>query len=145
MRQRDYPSTHTRPSAVALLLALFAMLLQAMVSAAHLSAEAAAVVGGPTGERLGFLEICSAEGLRRVSLDPSGRTGQGPEGPHEVCPVCASLSGAEVVTGTPQAAPFHYPLIVVDVLLPSRAIGPMARDAAKHVGSSRSPPATANV
>jgi hypothetical protein len=50
-------------------LALFAMFWQVLFTAAHLSAMAtAAALGGPTGERLGFLQICTAEGLATINL-----------------------------------------------------------------------------
>lgn len=77
-------------------MALAAMLAQLFFSTAHMAALAATVAGPitltgtPTGS-FGLLEICTADGLLRIS--PEGAPPQNNKhsaNPAEQCPVCAS-------------------------------------------------------
>jgi hypothetical protein len=128
------------------LLALLAMLAQAVFAMEHVSAMAvAAARGGSDGSPLGILEICTAQGLLRIRapLDegsqkqsPPGRNGAG-----ESCVLCssASITGA---AGVPLGdiaiiaieRPFQVePLIVHDQHVPMA--GP------RRAGDTRGPPA----
>lgn len=85
------------PGLLARVLAMVAMLLQVAFYAEHLGATAAYELGGaPIGAKLGFLEICTGEGVKL--LDPAtgqvvGQSGSTPA-PHSNsdCAVCSSAS-----------------------------------------------------
>lgn len=85
------------PGLFARVAAMVAMLLQVAFYAEHLGATAVYEMGGtPLGARLGFLEICTGEGIRLV--DPAtgqtvGQTGGLPTSHSSSdCAVCSSAS-----------------------------------------------------
>jgi len=72
---------------MARLLAVLAMVMQVLVATAHLGAEAARASGVSEPDvRLGFLEICTGQGI--IIIGPSGSTQSG--GSTASCAVCAS-------------------------------------------------------
>ena len=88
MRNDDPLTVRTLLGAFAQALALFAMLVQFAFYADHIGASAVAGVGaaGP-GERLGFLEICTGDGVQLISRDGTPM----PAG-HGDCPICENAS-----------------------------------------------------
>ncbi len=92
MRQVGTALRGLRASVNACSAGLLAILLHLLLTTAHVSAEAEAVaIGGPNGQPLGFLQICTAEGLRSIPL--SGEAGEGSPADHgamERCPVCGA-------------------------------------------------------
>ncbi|WP_157617150.1 DUF2946 family protein [Thioclava pacifica] len=93
-------------------LALVAMLLQALFYADHIGAAAAAEFGrAAPGARLGLLQICTGEGIVLMTPDgrvvsnptaPAGSTGHG-HGSNSDCAVCSSASvcGFDAPKATP--------------------------------------------
>ncbi|MCB1350365.1 MAG: hypothetical protein KDK11_17665, partial [Maritimibacter sp.] len=75
--------SRTRPGLLAGWLALVAMALQFAFFADHIGANAVAGVGaaGP-GERMGFLEICTGDGIVLLSADGT------PVAADDGCPIC---------------------------------------------------------
>lgn len=121
-------------------LAVFIMSLQVTFTAAHLSAmSVAAAIGGPTGERLGFLQICTAEGLRTAPLDPSTPHSHG-EGSEISCAICgsAAVNGFEgVPTTSPVPAP--TPHILLAATWPASPLS-LPSSGFHRAGTTRGPP-----
>ena len=114
------------------------MVLQALFAAEHVSAMAvSSAIGGPTGDPLGFLQICTANGVANLD-DEDG----GPQAPHnngEPCVLCGSAavssaiqSAMPVIADTP-ATPIANP-----VLRPAEA--PLLQRVACRAGTTRAPP-----
>lgn len=101
MRDNGTLTVKTLLGAFAQAFALFAMLVQFVFYADHIGANAVAGIGaaGP-GERLGFLEICTGDGIQR--LNPDGTPVA--EG-YVACPICTNASilafGEPVALDTP--------------------------------------------
>ncbi|MCW2307929.1 DUF2946 family protein [Rhodobium gokarnense] len=117
-------------------LALWAMLLQAAFAAEHASAMAvAAAIGGPDGTSLGFLQICTADGIVTIGADgkPIPRSNDGTS-----CLLCgiAAVGGAVAavapVLGTPAA-------VVVAAVVPEVSDFRLATPW-RRVGTTRGPP-----
>ncbi len=125
----------TRPGPLAGWVALVAMALQFAFFADHIGANAVAGVGAAEpGDRMGFLEICTGDGI--VLLSPDGTPVAGPDG----CMICTSAAILAFV------APFAWVAPVFDVVEIARlphipVLG--AETAARFPGAQpiRAPPA----
>lgn len=97
--------SRTRPGLLAGWLALVAMALQFAFFADHIGANAVAGVGaaGP-GERMGFLEICTGDGIVLLSADGT------PVAADDGCPICTNAAILAF------AAPFAWTAPVFDVV-----------------------------
>lgn len=101
MRDDSTLTVKTIMGAFAQAFALFAMLVQFTFYADHIGANAVSGIGtaGP-GERLGFLEICTGDGIGYVNAD-----GTPVAGGHNDCPICTNASilafGEPVALDTP--------------------------------------------
>ncbi|PLX45898.1 MAG: hypothetical protein C0605_00235 [Hyphomicrobiales bacterium] len=119
--------------------ALLSMFLQVVFSAEHASASAAATaMGGSAGLPVGFLQICTAEGLVRLSPPGDNESGSGAKG-GEACAICgvAAVSGAaEIPLPVLPAALTDY-VHLIFVPAPAAAVQWAAPPAAY---SSRAPP-----
>ncbi|MEZ5713992.1 MAG: hypothetical protein R3D85_01770 [Paracoccaceae bacterium] len=104
--------------------AVFTMLLQVLVAADHLGATLGAQAGA--GARLGFLELCTGEGIALLTPDgriiPAGEVeGRVPGGGHSQapqCPVCVSAAACSF--DAPDEA--AVPVFVTGLALPLAAI-----------------------
>lgn len=87
MQVRGLISPNAIASHVARTLALLAMVVQFAFYADHIGAVAAKAFGGSTpGARLGFMEICTGNGIEVIAL------GEGPVDPAHACPICENAS-----------------------------------------------------
>lgn len=134
------PLPQALPAALARALALVAMLLQVVFLAEHLGASAAHDPGrAGAAERLGFLQICTGEGV--ALFDPaSGRVVPGPGGAdHGGCAICASASICSFATPGAAVTAAPQPLLLAAVepvaVLPLGVIAPLSRS-----GLIRAPP-----
>ncbi|PLX39031.1 MAG: hypothetical protein C0606_00340 [Hyphomicrobiales bacterium] len=113
------------------------MLLQVVFAAEHASAMAvAAGIGGPTGTPIGFLQICTADGI--VSLDGDNDR-HAPDDDNAPCVLCASaaVSGA-LDAGNAPALADPAPTCLT-VLVPPSADFELAEQH-RRAGTTRGPP-----
>lgn len=90
MRARKTFATCLRALSVARALAVVAMLLQAILYAEHLGASAVAGTA-PAGARLGFLQICTGEGVVWMPVGDGVDAERVPQtSTHSTCPICTS-------------------------------------------------------
>ncbi|MCP4935176.1 MAG: hypothetical protein GY927_13470 [bacterium] len=93
-----------RHSRAAIYLSLWAILLQSIFAIDHASALAAASArGGPSGNPLGLIKICTAQGL--ISILPPAGTGLGEQKPasppsSENCFVCSVAFVTDAAKGS---------------------------------------------
>ncbi len=123
MRAFRHMSTAVKPGHLARTVAMFAMLLQVLFFAEHAGASAVRAMGhAAPGEKIGFLEICTGEGIVLIPVGsvPSSTTGpaqgqsHGPSGSSSSssCAVCVSAS----------ACGFDTPELAVSLALPFAAV-----------------------
>lgn len=114
-------STAVKPGHLARTVAMFAMLLQVLFFAEHAGASAVRAMGhAAPGEKIGFLEICTGEGIVLIPVGsvPSSTTGPAQGQNHtsgsssSSCAVCVSAS----VCG------FDTPELTVSLALPFAAV-----------------------
>jgi hypothetical protein len=109
--------------------ALFAMLVQFAFYADHIGANAVAGIGaaGP-GDRFGFLEICTGDGIARINADGTPVE----TGPND-CPICNNASilafGEPVALDTPvfDVVPVETIRVSLDASSPAEARFPGAQ------------------
>lgn len=113
------------------LLALFAMAMQVTASAEHLGASAARALSGAEGARLGFLQICTGEGIVEIP---------GPAGPDDhhasvTCVVCSFAAGSQTGDGwaVAPALPASSP--------PDTVLAALSAPAAPRAGAATGVPA----
>lgn len=124
---------------------LLAMLLQVLLAAEHASAMAVAVAkGGPDGRPMGFLDICTAQGLLRLPV-PAGIGGKAaPPVSHSggaacaVCATAAATGNADVPIAAPAAI---IPTQLQVALVVSAAFGPVLAAGLDRSHPVRAPPA----
>lgn len=109
--------------------ALFAMLVQFAFTADHIGANAVAGIGAAEpGARMGFLEICTGEGLQRIDAD-----GTPVAVGHLDCPICTNASilafGEPVALDTPvfDFVPVDTVRLSLDATSPAEARFPGAK------------------
>lgn len=126
----------TRPGLLAGWIALFSMVLQLAFFADHIGANAVAGVGAAApGDRMGFLEICTGDGM--VVISPDGT----PVATPESCPICTSAAILAF------AEPFAWEAPVFDATAVARlphvaALGPRATARFPGTKPIRAPPVT---
>ncbi len=125
-------------------IAVVAMLLQVALFTDHLGATAVHALGKvPMGERMGFLELCTGEGI--VWFDPAtgqtSATGAPASASHgsSDCAVCSSASVCSFDTPAATASPIFLtaPIAAPDLVFPDTFgfVEPLARS-----GQIRAPP-----
>lgn len=143
MNHRRRHTAHKPARKMPVWFAVLSMMLQIVFSAEHASASAAATaLGGPVGMPVGFLQICTAEGLVRVRMpmdgglpDPQGAGGG------EACAICgvAAVSGAtEAPLPLAPAVPHYYAPPVYETCIQPAPARPRLAPAHKP----RAPPLT---
>ena len=122
-------------------LALAAMLAQLFFSTAHLTAMAATISGpvslaGTPAGALGLLEICTANGLLRVSPDSSLPQ---PSDSADQCPVCASAAMTAFTDAAVKAEPIA---LAAETVIPAARPDTLWQDTIILAGAIRAPPAS---
>jgi len=142
MTRTPISARRLRLGAAARWVAVLAMLVQVVFFAEHLGAAAVHQIGHlAPGARLGFLQICTGEGI--ALLDPaSGKIVQPPAGPapsHGECAVCTSASVCSFALPGVAAATLPVPVFLASaepaLPAPFAIFDPVAR-----TGLIRAPP-----
>lgn len=137
-RRREATGFRRARHGVVAWLALFAMVLQALFAAEHVSAMAvSSAIGGPTGDPLGFLQICTANGV--ANLDDEDDGPQTPRGNGEPCVLCGSAAVSSAVQATMPAI-VDAPLAPIAHSLSLPAEAPLLQRVACRAGTTRGPP-----
>lgn len=131
---------HSRGGA---LVALLAMLLQVLFAAEHASAMAAAIAkGGSDGKPLGFLDICTAQGLLRIPA-PTGDAGN-TEAPATnngagcaVCATAAATGAADMPLANPTAS---TPTLLLIAVVEASHVGHVETRGFDRTNPVRAPP-----
>lgn len=140
-----------RTSALACFFGLLGILFHLLFVTAHLSAETEAILlGGPTGEGLGFFTICTANGISTIPRpgttfpDSSGRD-PGGEAARSYCPVCGSSSASSVLGAQPTpAVVFVWRVAAGNARCFSGREDILLADLLRHAMTCRGPPAMAS-